>query len=47
MANCEHCKIVRIMGGWYCPDCGKIFEKRPEKVKTEPKKKTKKASKAE
>lgn len=47
MENCEHGKIVRIMGGFYCPACGKIFEKRPEKVKTEPKPKKKKASKAE
>ena len=39
---CEHKKIFKIQSGWYCPDCGQTFDKKPEKTAEKPKKGKKK-----
>lgn len=26
---CNHENIVKTMDGWFCPDCGKAFDKKP------------------
>lgn len=38
---CEHRNAFEIMGGWFCPDCKKVLDKKPE-PKDEPKKPKKK-----
>lgn len=35
---CEHKNIVRLQSGWFCPDCGQAFDKKPEKTAEKPKK---------
>lgn len=35
---CEHKNIFKIQSGWYCPDCGQAFDKKPEKTAEKPKK---------
>ena len=47
MENCKHERIVVIMGGWYCPDCGRVFNAKPEPPKEEPKPKKKTTKKKE
>ena len=26
---CDHDNLVRVQNGWFCPDCGQLFEERP------------------
>ena len=29
---CEHCEPIKLMTGWFCPDCGQTFEEKPPRV---------------
>lgn len=32
---CNHENVVRIQGGYFCPDCKRMFDQIPEKPKAE------------